>query len=691
MAPINEGNIVTNGHDASLMPEVGAKHERKSRETHWESYGCFNNYPSSLDFLASGRFFLLFMCMLIFSDAFNIGTLGGALTSLETRYELKASQLGLIESLYEAGNLIFVLFIVHYAGRQDNRRPLWIGIGALTMAIGTAIAFSPQFLFSAYNPDWKSGLTNQTAEPLTCLSDWTVESGFDQCGGEGQDNLRRENRLAYVIILCGEILVGVGWTPVMPLALSYIDDNVNTKSSAMFIGIIQSMFGVGTIFGFLTSAAVAQKWVDFYRAEVDENKMTPKNTLWVGAWWLGVAITSSMYFISSLPFFGFPRRLPGARKLDDSKNYFMLKRSESRVDDPEGDAPEDAKVVAEDTSSAKSFSLFALPASVWGLLSNPIYMFINISSFSEMAIIAGIVTFFPKYLETQFGLSPPQANFYMAVVPVPAVAIGSLLGGYLVKKLNLNAEGATKLALGCSVIALVGQIALLGIGCDSAGIGGVDTPYHNSRVPEFTDVKITSACNANCGCSSTDPEVVCGTDGITYFSACYAGCQDSLNGTFFNCSCVQGPDGVAGGSVQSGACPMDCHMLAPFLVIMFVIALVSSSEEIPQTMVTMRCVKKSDKSLSLGLRHVFTRVFGNIPAPLYYGAAIDATCRLWQMFCGVRGECWAYNLPDFRFAYMGVTVALKTVSAFSYVVTLVLLRRRTLKVPKGTSELEDGD
>ena len=33
------------------------------------------------------------------------------------------------------------------------------------------------------------------------------------------------------------------------------------------------MFGVGTIFGFLTSAAVAQKWVDFYRAEVDENKV----------------------------------------------------------------------------------------------------------------------------------------------------------------------------------------------------------------------------------------------------------------------------------------------------------------------------------------------------------------------------------------------------------------------------------
>ena len=71
---------------------------------------------------------------------------------------------------------------------------------------------------------------------------------------------------------------------------------------------------------------------------------------------------------------------------------------------------------------------------------------------------------------------------FSGVVPVPAVALGALLGGYLVKKLNLNAEGAMKLALMCSVIALVGQMALLGIGCDSAGIAGIDTTYHDSRL-----------------------------------------------------------------------------------------------------------------------------------------------------------------------------------------------------------------
>ena len=226
------------GDEPSEISDSKAKTENpKIDEKNWESYGCCSHYPLSLAFLASGRFFLLFMCILIFSDAFNIGTLSGALTSLETRYELRASELGLIESLYEAGNLIFVLFVVHFVGRQEHRRPLWIGLGALAMAIGTTVVFTPQFIFSSYEPDRREASTvNYTVEPLTCLSDWTAEPNMDQCGNEDHFDRRRENRMAYIIVLCGEILVGIGWTPVMPLAMSYIDDNVNTKTSAIFIG-----------------------------------------------------------------------------------------------------------------------------------------------------------------------------------------------------------------------------------------------------------------------------------------------------------------------------------------------------------------------------------------------------------------------------------------------------------------------
>ena len=57
------------------------------------------------------------------------------------------------------------------------------------------------------------------------------------------------------------------------------------------------------------------------------------------------------------------------------------------------------------------------------------------------------------------------------------MALGSFLGGLLVKKLSLKAEGAIKLALACSILSLVGQVALLGAGCDNVGLAGVDVAY----------------------------------------------------------------------------------------------------------------------------------------------------------------------------------------------------------------------
>jgi len=36
----------------------------------------------------------------------------------------------------------------------------------------------------------------------------------------------------------------------------------------------------------------------------------------------------------------------------------------------------------------------------------------------------------------------------------------------------------------------------------------------------------TDACHSNCNCSQEDPfDPLCGKDGITYFSPCYAGCS----------------------------------------------------------------------------------------------------------------------------------------------------------------------
>ena len=37
---------------------------------------------------------------------------------------------------------------------------------------------------------------------------------------------------------------------------------------------------------------------------------------------------------------------------------------------------------------------------------------------------------------------------------------------------------------------------------------------------------LTATCNVNCGCSANDIDMVCGVNGLTYFSPCHAGCEN---------------------------------------------------------------------------------------------------------------------------------------------------------------------
>ena len=56
-----------------------------------------------------------------------------------------------------------------------------------------------------------------------------------------------------------------------------------------------------------------------------------------------------------------------------------------------------------------------------------------------------------------------------------------------------------------------------------AAFAGVMTPYYGQSALE--DTNLIAPCNIDCNCSDSDFSPVCGDDRVTYFSACFAGCN----------------------------------------------------------------------------------------------------------------------------------------------------------------------
>lgn len=80
------------------------------------------------------------------------------------------------------------------------------------------------------------------------------------------------------------------------------------------------------------------------------------------------------------------------------------------------------------------------------------------------------------------------------------------------------------------VISVCGMLGYAFLGCDDV------SPVHGL---ETTSVVANASCSIDCHCDYVSNAPVCGDDGITYLSACHAGCTSEGSSVFGNCSCVE--------------------------------------------------------------------------------------------------------------------------------------------------------
>uniref|UniRef100_A0A672SUB7 Solute carrier organic anion transporter family member n=1 Tax=Sinocyclocheilus grahami TaxID=75366 RepID=A0A672SUB7_SINGR len=549
---------------------------------------CFSNI----------KIFLISECALMLAQGTVGAYLVSVLTTLERRFNLQSADVGVIASSFEIGNLALILFVSYFGARAH--RPRLIGCGGIVMALGALLSALPEFLTHQY--EYQSGESRPVGQGKDLCSN-TSRAGLSDpgyiCGN------RTNTNMMYLLLIGAQMLLGIGATPLQPLGVSYIDDHVRREDSSLYIGILFSTLVFGPACGFILGSLCTKVYVDAVFIDTTTLDITPDDPRWIGAWWGGFIICGLFLFLSSLFMFGFPQSLnePGEDPGGESEQAML---PAELVQEYEGvKASDDPDQI--NTGLTCCQHLQVIPKVTKHLLSNPVFTCVILAACMEIAVVAGFAAFLGKYLEQQFNLSTSSANQLLGMTAIPCACLGIFLSGLLVKKLNLSALGAIRLAMLVNIISTACYVSFLFLGCDTGPVAGVTVAYGNESLGSWE--RTEAACLSGCNCYTSSLSPVCGSNGITYLSACLAGCtKTNLTG----CKCIAHGDGP--GTAMPGKCsnPGCQQAFLTFLAVVCACSMIGAMAQTPSVIILIRTVSPELKSYALGVLFLLLRLLGKI-------------------------------------------------------------------------------
>ncbi|XP_048666650.1 solute carrier organic anion transporter family member 4A1 isoform X3 [Marmota marmota marmota] len=527
--------------------------------------------PRCLQVFNTPKGLLFFLCVASFLQGMTVnGFINTVITSIERRFDLHSYQSGLIASSYDIAACLCLTFVSYFGG--NGHKPRWLGWGVLVLGSGSLVFALPHFTAGHYEVEVDEGARTCPANQSVVCADST--SGLSRY------------RLVFML---GQFLHGMGATPLYTLGVTYLDENVKSSYSPVYIAIFYTAAILGPAAGYLVGGAMLNVYTELgQRADHGEPS--------VG--WCLVDRFPGCWGCSLPHRHPYPRLPPAAT------------------------------------------------SSMWLLLKNPAFILLCLAGATEATLIAAMSTFGPKFLEAQFSLSASEAATLFGYLVVPAGGGGTLLGGYFVNRFKLRGSGTVRFCLLCTLISLLSFLVFL-THCPNVPVAGVTAGYGGSLLPRG-HLNLTAACNAVCHCRPEHYSPVCGSDGTQYFSPCHAGCPAAEMGpggqkVYRGCSCVPPSVSVEPGHATEGKCPSACPSKPLLLALVFLVILFTFLSSIPALTATLRCVCDQQRSFALGIQWILVRTLGSIPGPIAFGWVIDRACLLWQDQCGQQGSCFVYQ------------------------------------------------
>lgn len=299
------------------------------------------------------------------------------LSSVERRFRLSSTAVSVLLVSFDTSVLISVLFISYFGDK--GHKPRWLGFGLIVQGIGALIFALPQFLFGEYSIG---------AEGSLMLESCSIGEDFSA-------TCDRSNIWAYVIMLFGNVLIGIGAAPLFTLGLSFIDDITFPKYVPIHMGIFYVAVAIGPAIGYGLGGGFLSIYVD----PAEDTALEELDPGWVGAWWLCFIFSGILSLIISVPFLMYPRVLSNYAEVVKAHTKEHAVSYTSKLDE-----------------SSFNNQLKALPHHLLDLLKSKSFVSVTLALSFLFLTLYGLVAFGPKFIESVFNIPASTASILAGAV-----------------------------------------------------------------------------------------------------------------------------------------------------------------------------------------------------------------------------------------------------------------------------------